>query len=174
MFLGKVYLFKTILIGHDPLIQECFSQQLFLEDLTTIQETLIINKIQSYFFLAGDWPDQLYNQYHLEGWMLVTNHIPVMTMTIQQFISLYIHIQVSPPTLEISCPVPPWPMPELQNCRNIAYYFARCGKRIAGNLESGLAFSKSHNFRRAFIIYDEFKRTSVQFPKETQCLNAHL
>ena len=24
-------------------------------------------------------------------------------------------------------------MPELQNCRNIAYYFARCGKRIIGN-----------------------------------------
>ena len=47
--------------------------------------------------------------------------------------ALYIHIQVSPPTLEISCPVPPWPMPELQNCRNIAYYLARCGKRITGN-----------------------------------------
>ena len=24
-------------------------------------------------------------------------------------------------------------MPELQNCRNIAYYLARCGKRITGN-----------------------------------------
>ena len=47
--------------------------------------------------------------------------------------ALYIHIQVSPPTLEFSCPVPPWPMPELQNCRNIAYYLARCGKRITGN-----------------------------------------
>ena len=81
--------------------------------------------------------------------MLVTNHIPAIReirhLFLQwQFIqfnstihisahSLYIHIQVSPPTLEISCPVPPWPMPELQNCRNIAYYLARCGKRITGN-----------------------------------------
>ena len=83
--------------------------------------------------------------------------------------ALYIHIQVSPPTLDISCPVPHWPMPELQNCHNIISRI----KRIGGNLESGLAFFKSHNFR-AFIIYDEFKRTSVQFPKERQCLNAHL